>query len=52
MRVSTTLAPIDPINDPQWWLLFTPSNWNTAQADADGRDEVVVLRNQIYAVDQ
>ena len=49
----------ESIFDPGVYTVsFTPSNWNTAQpvtvtaqADADGRDEEVVLNNEITAVD-
>ena len=57
VRVSTALAPVSGTPN-QWRLIFRPGDWNvpqtvtvTAQADADGRDEEVEIRNQIYAVD-
>ena len=57
VQVRTAGDPFTP-GSGQWRVNFTPQNWNVpqlvtviAQADADGRDEVVTINNQYYAFD-
>ena len=57
VRVRTDWDPFVP-GSGEWRVLFTPSTWNvpqtvtvTAQSDPDGRDEVVTVINEYFAVD-
>ena len=57
VQVRTAGDPFTP-GSGLWRVNFTPQNWNVpqlvtviAQADADGRDEVVTINNQYYAFD-